>query len=286
MKSSFARLSLAVAISLITGQAWAVGPQPEPDLSFANEQDFLAKFGAAATRVDEGDLVFSSEREFVERFGKHATRVAEGHYSVSRMGVEYHVYFGRPALEASSQEIERHIEILTPAARKSPSAKAAAQLDRLRQQHASVQRDLQQSSPKHDGYDTDSLDLCGFHVIMESQASPGWVEGSASTSAFLTAGNSTPDYSAFVELSMFAIAGQPDYQGGLYGSPSVSTVNFNTSSPSATPPVAYAHTPGWQQCLRASGTAIVRRNPWFPDYCGSPIHVQAHFMDANCPAGF
>lgn len=286
MKSSFARHSLAIAIGLISGHAWAADPQPAPGLSFANQQDSIARSSDTATRIDEGDLAFGSEREFVERFGKGAAHIADGHYRISRMGVTYDIYFGQPALEASSRDIERHIDILATATGKTSNAEQAAQLERLRLRQAAVQRDLLQAPSKYSGYDTDTQDSCGFHVILVAQASPGWIEGSASTSASVSAGNSTPDSSAFVEFSLSAIAGQPDYQGGLYGTPSVSHVDFSTYSTSVSPPAAYAHTPGWQQCLRASGTAVVRRNPWFPDYCGQPIHVQAHFVDAHCPTGF
>lgn len=286
MKSSFARHSLAIAVSLICGHAWAAGPLPMPDLSFVNPADVIASSSEVTTRIDEGDLAFGSEREFVERFGKRAAHIADGHYRISRVGVSYDVYFGQPALEAASRDIERQIDLLTPAAGKTSNTEQAAQLEQLRLRQATVQRDLLQAASKHSGYDTGTRDLCGFHVVLVAQASPGWVEGSASTSASVSAGNSTPDSSAFVEFSLSAIAGQPDYQGGLYGTPSVSHVDFSTYSTSVSPPVAYAHTPGWQQCLRASGTAIVRRNPWFPDYCGKPVHVQAHFVDAHCPTGF
>lgn len=277
-------LAFAIAAALLP--ALSVAAERTVDIAGASREQPVLTSELAALRLDSADFSFASEQEFVERFGRHAIQKSAGTYALIKGGVTYTFYFGRPALEATRTEIEQSIGHLIPTAGKSLSAEDAAQLERLYKQHAKLERDLLQGASKQQTFAREVRDFCGYRVTMDAYASPGWSSGTASSNAVITQGTTPYDNTAYVEFTFHAFAGQPNYQGGLFGTPSISQVDYASFSIPDTTPMAYAQTAGWQQCMRSSGLAVVRRNPSFPDYCGEPFRVDARWADYNCPANF
>jgi hypothetical protein len=274
MKLKTTLIALSVCASLMSHPAIAerVGTGAKPPTPVASPSE----------------LKFANERQFLEKFGQHAVKLGNGSYRLERGDTTFDVSFGAAAIKSAQREVGAQLNYLHTLKASELTPAQAGDIIRLELRQQQLSMRLQALNTQAKGFDDDSLDQCGFDVYLVAETGRTFADGFAQATATVSPGNSvayTKGWHASMELSAFAA--QPNFQGGLFN-PVYDLVSHDTYNNTVSPPrPAYAYTPGFYVCLRASGFAEVTKssgNPFFPNYCGNPISVVATTNDPECPS--
>lgn len=233
------------------------------------------------------ELKFANEQQFLDKFGQHAEKLGDKSYRLVRGDKIFDISFGAAAIKSAQREVTAQLAYLRTVKSAELDPAQAGDIARLELRQQQLNARLQAFNAHAKDYQSGSIDQCGFNVSLVSETGRSFADGFATASATVSPGNSiayTKGWHASIDLS--AIAGQPNFQGGLFNQ-NRDHVSHDTYDNTVSPPrAAYAYTPGFYVCLRASGYSEVTKssgNPWFPNYCGSPINVVATTNDPECP---